>query len=111
MERVHNIIKRFAKVFEGAANTLPKPFDAPPIELQFRPDAIPQSVPEPRWSFANGKTVKKWAQDGLANGSLELSTSKWASRAHIVLKLPSEMTKMTLMSKIANFELLGITVW
>jgi len=35
LERAHIIIKRFAKVFEGAANTLPKPFDAPPIELQF----------------------------------------------------------------------------
>ena len=48
IERVHSIIDRYKAVFEGAANTLPKPFDCPPIELQFIPNAKPQSVPEPR---------------------------------------------------------------
>ena len=82
-------IAKYSVVFEGSAATLPKPFDTPPIELNFKPDAMPQSIPEPRWPHAYGKIVQKWAEDGLANGSLEHSTSAWASRAHIVLKAPA----------------------
>jgi hypothetical protein len=79
-------IEKYSTVFEGSSATLPKPFDAPPIELNFKPDATPQSTPEPRWPCACGKIAQKRAEDGLANGSLEPSTSSWASRAHIVLK-------------------------
>ena len=71
--RVSEIIQKFAKVFEGSANTLPKPFDTAPVELTFKPNAVPQSVPEPKYSYAYGKIVEKWATDGLANGSLEPS--------------------------------------
>ena len=71
---------------------MPKPFDTKPVELTFKPNAKPQSIPEPRWSFAYGKIIEKWATDGLANGSLEPSQSQWANRAHIVLKLPSGKT-------------------
>ena len=71
---------------------MPKPFDSKPVELTFKLNAKPQSIPEPRWSFAYGKIIEKWATDGLANGSLEPSQSQWASRAHIVLKLPSGKT-------------------
>ena len=90
--RVSEIIQKFAKGFEGSANTLPKPFDTEPVERTFKPNAVPQSIPEPKWSYAYGKIVEKWATDGLANGSLEPSQSQWASRAHIVLKLPSGKT-------------------
>jgi hypothetical protein len=33
--------------------------------------------------------MRKWAEDGLANGSLEHSKSAWASRPHIVPKPPA----------------------
>jgi hypothetical protein len=82
-------IAKHSNVFEGPAATLPKPFDTPPIELNFKPDAMPQSIPEPRWPHACAKIVQKRAEDGLANGLLGHSTSAWASRAHIVLKAPS----------------------
>jgi hypothetical protein len=59
-------------VFQGSAASLPKPFDIDPIVLKFKPDARPQSAPEPRWSHAHGKIVQKWAEGGWASGSLEL---------------------------------------
>ena len=90
--RIRAFIQAHAVVFQGSAATLPKPFDVEPIVLKFKSDARPQSIPEPRWSYAYGKIVQKWAEDGLANGSLELSDSAWASRAHIVLKAPSGVT-------------------
>jgi transposase InsO family protein len=90
--RLRAIIKKHAACFEGQAGTLPKPFDAPPIELNFRPDAEPTSIPEPRWSCACKEVVQRWAEAGLQNGSLEPSKSAWASRAHIVLKPPSGVT-------------------
>ena len=91
-KRILDSISKFRNVFEGSASTLPKPFDTAPITLKFLPNAKPQSIPEPRWSFAYGKIVAKWAADGLANKSLELSKSAWASRPHIVLKPPSGQT-------------------
>jgi hypothetical protein len=97
-------IAKYSTVFEGSSATLPKPFDAPPIELNFKPDATPQSIPEPRWPHAYGKVVQKWAEDGLANGSLEPSTSSWASRAHIVLKAPAGIiASLAKTSPIVNF--------
>jgi hypothetical protein len=71
------IIDRATRAFEGNNNTLPKPFDAPPVELKFKPDASPQSVPEPRWSYryAYGKILRKWAEDGLKNLPLKMSQS------------------------------------
>ena len=36
--------------------------------------------------------MTKWAEDGLASGSLEMSQSPWASRPHIVLKPPAGAT-------------------
>ena len=53
-DRVRQSIRKNFKVFEGAANTLPKPFDTKPVELTFKPNAKPQSIPKPRWSFAYG---------------------------------------------------------
>jgi hypothetical protein len=90
--RIKAAIKKFRNAFEGNQNTLPKPFDCPPIELKFIDGATPQSVPEPRWSFAHGQIVRKWAEDGIANGSLVPSKSSWAARPHIVLKPPSGVT-------------------
>jgi hypothetical protein len=92
LARIRDAISDNAVVFRGSAATLPKPFDVDPIALKFKSVARPQSVPEPRWSCAHGKIVQKWAEDGLANGSLELSDSAWASRPHIVLKAPSGVT-------------------
>jgi hypothetical protein len=91
-QRVLDSIAKFINVFEGSASSLPKPFDTVPITLKVLPGATPQSIPEPRWSFAYGKIVAKWAADGLANHSLEPSKSAWASRPHIVLKAPSGQT-------------------
>jgi hypothetical protein len=48
-----------------------------------------------RWSFACGTIVRRWAEAGLANGSLEPSQSSWAARPHIVLKPPSSSTTAT----------------
>jgi len=92
VDRILASIRKYISVFEGHQNTLPKPFDCPHIQLKFISNAEPQAVPEPRWSYAYGQIVKKWAEDGLRNGSLEPSKSSWASRPHIVLKPPSEVT-------------------
>ena len=101
--RLRDIIARHSACFEGQQDTLPKPFDAPPVELNFRPDAEPTSIPEPRWSHAYGQVVKRWAEAGLKNGSLEPSKSAWASRAHIVLKPPAGVTAAN--ADIADCEL------
>jgi len=93
--RIRAIIEKHAACFEGQSGTLPKPFDAPPVELTFLPDAEPKSIPEPRWSFAYREVILRWAEAGLKNGSLEPSKSAWASRAHVVLKPPSGATAAT----------------
>jgi hypothetical protein len=73
------------------------------VELNFRPDAEPTSIPEPRWSHAHGQVVKRWAEAGLKNGSLEPSKFAWASRAHVVLKPPAGVTAAN--ADIADCEL------
>jgi hypothetical protein len=87
------LLKRYEHVFEGAKTTLPKPFAAEPIELKFVDDPVPQAVPEPRLTFAQRKIITQWAEAGLKDGSLELSTSRWASRPHIVMKTPAQVHK------------------
>jgi hypothetical protein len=92
MSRVKAIIREYAHVFEGHENSLPKPFTTVPITLKLKADAKPQSISQPRWTMAQGKIVTRWAEEGLKNGSSELSTSSWSSRLHLVLKAPPNVT-------------------
>ena len=87
-QRVRAAIQQREKVFEGSKGSLPKPFKAAPVELNFKPDFKPTAVPEPKWSYGYGKVVSQWAADGLSSGLLEPSTSEWASRPHVVVKPP-----------------------
>ncbi len=80
-------------MFGGRQVTLPKSFAAESIELKFVEDPVPQSVPEPRWTFAQKSIITQWAEAGLKDGSLELSTSRWTSRPHIVMKTPAQVHK------------------
>jgi hypothetical protein len=52
MDRILASIRKYVSVFEGQQNTLPKPFDCPPIQLKFIADAEPQAVPSPMFSAA-----------------------------------------------------------
>jgi hypothetical protein len=63
-----------------------------PITFKMKKGAQPQSVPQPRWTVAQKEIVQRWAEEGLRNGSLEPSSSAWASRVHLVLKPPSNQT-------------------
>ncbi len=90
--RVKAVIVKYAKVFEGHENSLPKPFAAEPITLKFKENAQPQSIPQPRWTVGQKEIVTRWAEEGLRNGSLEPSTSAWSSRVHLVLKPPGNTT-------------------
>jgi hypothetical protein len=92
IRRVLELIRKCGTVFEGYQNSLPKPFAAEPITLKFKPDARPQSIPQPRWTVAQKTIVTRWAEEGLRNGSLEPSTSAWSSRVHLVLKPPANQT-------------------
>jgi hypothetical protein len=92
IRRVLELIRRCGTVFEGHQNSLPKAFAAEPITLKFKPDAKPQSIPQPRWTVAQKTIVTRWAEEGLRNGSLEPSTSAWSSRVHLVLKPPANQT-------------------
>jgi hypothetical protein len=87
--RVRALLREYEDVFAGEQDSLPKPFAAEPVELKFVSHPEPQSVPEPRWTFAQKRILTSWAEEGLRNGSLELSTSSWASRPHIVMKNPA----------------------
>ncbi len=91
-QAVMEVIQKHAKVFEGHENSVPKPFATEPITLKFKPNAQPQSIPQPRWTVAQKEIVTRWAEEGLRNGSLEPSTSAWASRVHLVLKPPGNTT-------------------
>ncbi len=71
---------------------MPKPFNTEPITLKFKPNVTPQSIPQPRWTVAQAKIVTRWAEEGLKNGFLELSSSAWSSRLHLVLKAPPNVT-------------------
>jgi hypothetical protein len=85
--RVRALLKEYEDVFAGEQDSLPKPFAAEPVELKFISNPEPQSVPEPRWTFAQKQVLSSWAEDGLRNGSLELSTSYLLGvPAHIVMK-------------------------
>jgi hypothetical protein len=79
------LLAEYQDVFAGDQNSLPKPFATDPVELKFVANPESQS-PEPRWTFAQKQILTSWAEEGLKNGSLELSTSRWASRPHIVMK-------------------------
>ena len=89
IQRVREFLRRHARVFEGSKDSLPKPFKGPPVELCFKADAKPVSVPEPKWTHAYKAIITKWAEDGLRSGALEPSKSAWASRPHIVKKAPA----------------------
>ncbi len=91
--RVRALVAEYAEVFAGQQNSLPKPFAADPVELKFVAHPEPQSIPEPRWTLAQRQVLTVWAEEGLKNGSLELSTSRWASRPHIVMKTPASAHK------------------
>ncbi len=86
------VIAKYARVFEGHENSLPKPFATEPIVLKMKPNAQPQSIPQPRWTVAQKEIVTRWAEEGMRNGSLEASTSAWSSRVHLVLKPPANTT-------------------
>jgi hypothetical protein len=90
--RLKTVILKFAKVFEGHQNSLPKSFATDPIVLKLKADAKPQSIPQPRWTVAQKEIVTRWADEGLRNGSLEPSTLAWSSRVHLVLKQPANQT-------------------
>ena len=89
---IWDVIDEHQAAFEGANNSLPKPFRTEPIELKFIPDYKPQAVPQPRWNHAQGLIIQHWAEAALANGSYERSLSAWASRPHIVKKAPGHKT-------------------
>jgi hypothetical protein len=91
--RVRVLLRQYEDVFEGRQVTMPKPFQADPIHLKFIDDPTPQSIPEPRWTHAQKLILSQWAEAGLKDGSLELSTSRWASRPHIVMKIPANQHK------------------
>jgi hypothetical protein len=91
--RVRALVEAHADVFAGHQNSLPKPFATDPVELKFVPNPVPQSIPEPRWTFAQRQVLTSWAEEGIKNGSLELSKSRWASRPHIVMKTPAAAHK------------------
>ncbi len=93
LSEVRALLVEFQDVFAGELSSLPKPFAADPVELKFVESPEPQSVPEPRWTFAQKQILTSWAEEGLKNGSLELSTSRWASRPHIVMKTPAHEHK------------------
>jgi hypothetical protein len=91
--KVRNLLRKHEGVFEGRQVTMPKPFSAEQVELKFVDEPKPQSIPEPRWMHAQRLILTQWAQAGLKDGSLELSTSRWASRPHIVMKTPANAHK------------------
>jgi hypothetical protein len=91
--RVRGLLKQYEDVFAGLQDSRPKPFAADPVELKFVDNPEPQRIPEPRWTFAQKQVLTSWAEEGLKNGSLELSTSRWASRPHIVMKTPAHAHK------------------
>ncbi len=91
--KVRKLIAQYADVFAGHQNSLPKPFAAEPVELKFVANPEPHSIPEPKWTFAQRQILTSWAEEGLKNGSLELSKSRWASRPHIVMKTPAAAHK------------------
>ena len=92
-QRVRQMLREYEGVFAGELDTLPKPFASEPVSLKFVDHPVPQSVPEPRWTLAQKQILTQWAEEGLKNGSLELSTSRWASRPHIVMKTPAHVHK------------------
>jgi hypothetical protein len=91
--KVRRLLEEFRDVFAGEQSSLPKPFAADPVELKFVEDPKPQTVPEPRWTYAQKQILTSWAEEGLRNKSLELSTSRWASPPRIVMKTPAHTHK------------------
>ena len=56
---IWDVIEEHEAAFEGANNTLPKPFNTEPIELKFISNYKPQAVPQPRWNHAQGLIILK----------------------------------------------------
>ena len=91
--KIRTLLNEYSDVFAGEQDSLPKPFATEPVELKFVDQPEPQSIPEPRWTHAQRQILTAWAEEGLKNGSLELSTSRWASRPHIIMKTPAHTHK------------------
>ncbi len=50
--KLRALLSEYRDVFAGEQDSLPKPFAADPVQLKFVANPEPQSVPEPRWTFA-----------------------------------------------------------
>jgi hypothetical protein len=60
--KVRALLREYQSVFEGRQVTMPKPFQAETVELKFVDNPVPQSVPEPRWTFAQRNVLTQWAE-------------------------------------------------
>ena len=49
---LRSLLSEYREVFTGEQDSLSKPFAADPVELKFVANTEPQSIPEPRWTFA-----------------------------------------------------------
>ena len=111
IDRVKEIIRQYSSVFGSSSGNLPKPFDTEPVELNFRGDFQPQTIPEPRWTHAQAKILTKHAEDGLANGSLEFSKSPGLRDLILFLRpLQDSVLKMPA-SPAVNFVSVATTGW
>ena len=80
------ITAKYASVFSGSKQSLPKLFKHAPISLKLKDGAKPRRAKEPSWDSAYGKIIRAWAEQGLKTGLLEECTGPWASRIHLAGK-------------------------
>ncbi len=83
-DRIRQMLQQHEHVFAGELDTLLKPFAAEKVTLKFVDNPVPTSVPEPRWTLAQKQILTQWAEEGLKNGSLELSKSLSTGKANLL---------------------------
>jgi len=95
IQRLTELHREFAVVFDVNKRELPPPAHHPPVELKFKKDWKHVHCPQPRWGPASRKVLTRWAQEGLDSGLYETSTSPSASRTHVISKYSSSQPKST----------------
>ncbi len=100
--KVRVLLRQHEGVFEGRQVTMPKRFQAEPIQLKFVEDPVPQSVPEPRRTYAQRNVLSQWAEAGLKDGSLELSTSRLRETTEGHASFVSRLNSIGLLLVIIN---------
>ena len=94
-DKILALIYEFRDVFASKTNTLPPAMkDVKPHCFKFKPDAVPKTVPPPKFGPAKAKLILEWLQWAIDNDLVEEAAgSAYSSRLHLAAKYKATTPK------------------